>query len=600
MSDETKTLQKGEEHLISEGAGYSKDYWDLVGEQLGKRKLFKAALWILGVLYGLSIFAPMIGNDRPYKIVAIDYGAYSSALRSLPPVTRSLTDLFDETEESYAAGRGVTSGLDLEGALAIEREAIDTRLEILRRYLPPESGTVRFEEDALLPFEESVDAGVAATLEGNRAEAGAQRGPILEQAAQFGTTLASSRELGPGGGGVQLEPHTSWPLFASLSPGDLYFMCLWLLLFTWPLWNWGVNSYLLDGVRESIRRTRRWKGAALLLLPVLGAFAWSASFGEGAKAFDVGPYKMDLTSGDLVPTEAPLLAPISLGYAETHTEESFRPPTWIQSSQLDADGHFIHGLRRPKPDPITGFFPPPTPTEVRFGEPWPNAPSRHLAGTDELGRDFMVRMLWGGRVSLSIGILSALLLTVIGVIIGSLAGFLGGRFDMVVMRIIEIVQSIPAFFLILLTMAFTDPEVVPPMIAIVIVIAMIRWTGVARLVRGEFLRLRDQEFVVAARALGFGTFRTVFRHVLPNAMGPVLVNAAFSVAGGILTESAISFLGFGVQHPGASWGSLIQESKSPEHWWITVFPGVLIFITVTCYNIAGDSVRDAMDPKMKV
>jgi peptide/nickel transport system permease protein len=209
-------------------------------------------------------------------------------------------------------------------------------------------------------------------------------------------------------------------------------------------------------------------------------------------------------------------------------------------------------------------------------------------------------MLWGGRVSLSIGILSALLLTVIGVIIGSLAGFLGGRFDMVVMRIIEVVQSIPAFFLILLTMAFTDPEVVPPMIAIVIVIAMIRWTGVARLVRGEFLRLRDQEFVVAARALGFGTFRTVFRHVLPNAMGPVLVNAAFSVAGGILTESAISFLGFGVQHPGASWGSLIQESKSPEHWWITVFPGVLIFITVTCYNIAGDSVRDAMDPKMKV
>jgi peptide/nickel transport system permease protein len=119
-------------------------------------------------------------------------------------------------------------------------------------------------------------------------------------------------------------------------------------------------------------------------------------------------------------------------------------------------------------------------------------------------------------------------------------------------------------------------------------------------VRGEFLRLREQEFVVAARALGFGTFRTVFGHVLPNAMGPVLVNAAFSVAGGILTESAISFLGFGVQHPDASWGSLIQESKSPEHWWITVFPGVLIFVTVTCYNLAGDAIRDAMDPKMKV
>ena len=136
-----------------------------------------------------------------------------------------------------------------------------------------------------------------------------------------------------------------------------------------------------------------------------------------------------------------------------------------------------------------------------------------------------------------------------------------------------------------------SPDVIPPIIAIVVTIAMIRWTGVARLVRGEFLRLREAEFVLAARALGFSNRRTIFRHVLPNAMSPVLVSAAFAVAAGILTESAISYLGFGIQHPGASWGSLVNESKRPEDWWVQVFPGILIFITVTCYNLVGDAVR---------
>ncbi len=172
--------------------------------------------------------------------------------------------------------------------------------------------------------------------------------------------------------------------------------------------------------------------------------------------------------------------------------------------------------------------------------------------------------------------------------------------DIAIMRFIEILQSLPAMFLILMAMAFTDPNVVDPIFAIVIVIALIRWTGVARLVRGEFLRLREQEFVVAARALGFSSRRVIFRHVLPNAMSPVLVSAAFAVASGILTESVVSFLGFGVRPPQASWGSLVNESKSPDHWWIQVFPGVLIFLTVTCYNLVGDAVRDALDPKMKV
>ncbi|MEZ5980294.1 MAG: ABC transporter permease [Planctomycetota bacterium] len=201
---------------------------------------------------------------------------------------------------------------------------------------------------------------------------------------------------------------------------------------------------------------------------------------------------------------------------------------------------------------------------------------------------------------MAVGIVSAALLTFIGIVMGSIAGYFGGRVDTAIMRLIEILQSIPAFFLILATMAFIDPKVVPPIIAIVVVIALVRWTGAARLVRGEFMRLREQEYVVAARALGFSDLRTIFLHVLPNAMSPVLVNAAFSVAAGILTESAISYLGFGMRHPEASWGSLVNASRSAEHWWVQVFPGVLIFLTVTCYNLVGDAVRDALDPKMKV
>jgi peptide/nickel transport system permease protein len=237
---------------------------------------------------------------------------------------------------------------------------------------------------------------------------------------------------------------------------------------------------------------------------------------------------------------------------------------------------------------------------VRAGESQPNAWDRHLAGTDESGRDVFGRMIWGGRVSLSVGIVSATLLTLIGVLMGSLAGYFGGRVDVAIMRLIEVLQSIPSFFLILMAMAFTDPKVVPPIIAIVVVIGLVSWTGVARLVRGEFLRLREQEFVIAARALGFSSARTIFGHVLPNALSPVLVAAAFAVAAGILIESAISYLGFGVRPPDASWGSLVNESRSLQHWWIQVFPGVLIFITVTCYNLVGDAIRDALDPKQRV
>jgi peptide/nickel transport system permease protein len=221
-----------------------------------------------------------------------------------------------------------------------------------------------------------------------------------------------------------------------------------------------------------------------------------------------------------------------------------------------------------------------------------NSFRRHLLGTDSLGRDLATRLVWGARVSLAVGLVSTVILVLIGTIVGSIAGYYGGKPDMILSRIIEIVQTFPVFFLILITVAFIGP--------IMLVIGLVSWTGVARLVRGEYIRLHSQDFVVASRALGVSSARTIFRHVLPNAMGPVLVAATFSVATGILIESSLSFLGFGIKLPIPSWGSLLIESRSAEHWWIQVYPGVLIFLTVLLYNLFGEGVRDALDPRLKV
>jgi peptide/nickel transport system permease protein len=569
----------------SEEEIYSKDYLDLVLEQLGKRMLFKVGMAVLALLYGLAIFAPLIGNDRPLKLVSIDYGAYERSVEGAGRFSKRALGRLDKTRD------------DLSERSDFEREvtAVSTRLAVMKEYLPSE------EHASLDEFEAALFEAQRSLLEDAQADTGAALRSLEEQAKSFAVDYkAAPHGSGADAPGKHLIPSTRYPLAEGLGWGSVSFMVLWLLLASFPLWNRAWNHSLGDD-RERIRRSRGAKRMLCFGLPAFVGVLWVMIVGGGSPAFDVSPFKRGLTDGSIVPYEAPIMAPVPLGYAETHKEEGFRAPTWTANSRVDSDGRYMRGLRVVKPDAVTGFLPPATPVEVRFSEAWPNAPHRHLAGTDELGRDFFVRLLWGGRVSLAVGILSAVLLTIIGVFIGSIAGYFGGWVDVAIMRVIEILQSIPAFFLILASLAFIDPKEVsiPPIFIIVVVIALVRWTGAARLVRGEFLRLREQEFVLAANALGFSNMRTIFRHVLPNALSPVLVNAAFSVAAGILTESAVSFLGFGVQHPEASWGSLVNESKSPDFWWIQVFPGVLIFITVTCYNLVGDAVRDALDPKMK-
>lgn len=226
-------------------------------------------------------------------------------------------------------------------------------------------------------------------------------------------------------------------------------------------------------------------------------------------------------------------------------------------------------------------------------------PSRtHLMGTDSVSRDVFARMVYGARVSLSVGFVGVAIYVLIGVILGAIAAYYGRWIDVVLSRFIEIVMCFPTFLLILTIVAFLEQRSI---LNIMVVIGLTSWTGVARLVRGEVLRQKEMDYVSAARALGLGDARIIFRHVLPNALAPVLVSATFGVAGAILTESGLSFLGLGVQMPTPSWGQLLNEARDGvgTYWWLTVWPGVLIFFAVTIYNLVGEGLRDALDPRLR-
>lgn len=221
----------------------------------------------------------------------------------------------------------------------------------------------------------------------------------------------------------------------------------------------------------------------------------------------------------------------------------------------------------------------------------------HLLGTDDLGRDVLVRMLYGARISLLVGFVAVGISCLIGILLGALAGYYGGWIDALLMRFVDIMLCFPTFFLILAVIAFLNPSIWN----IMIVIGLTSWMGVARLIRAEFLSLRQRDFVLAAQALGVSDLRLIFRHILPNALSPVLVSATLGVAGAILTESALSFLGIGVQPPTPSWGNMLIIGKQTlgSAWWLSVFPGLAILITVLGYNLLGEGIRDALDPRLK-
>ena len=275
------------------------------------------------------------------------------------------------------------------------------------------------------------------------------------------------------------------------------------------------------------------------------------------------------------------------------------------SARLQRDPDWLlRPVSKPHPDVSFCLLPPVpySPLQTRLGDVHrpPSLKERHFFGCDDAGRDVASRVIHGTRVSVLVGLLAVLVAALVGVTVGGIAGYAGGWLDTVVIsRVIEVMMCFPTFFLLLAVVAVMDPRYLNVW-SVMVVIGLTTWTDMARYARAEFMRLKSADFVASAKALGAGPVRLAARHILPNALAPLLVSAAFSVAGVIFFEAALSFLGVGIQPPEPSWGNVLnQVTRYWSNWWLGAFPGAAIFLSVLSYNLVGEGLRDSLDPRLR-
>jgi peptide/nickel transport system permease protein len=526
---------------------FSASPWNRALERMRRRRGARWAARALFVLCGAAIFAPLIATELPLRAVAVDYGRYATLLSELPTIVGRIDANADPRARS------------------VELAALERRLRELESQLAP--------ADRAALEELAIACRNAPDWPQLRVETSDVR---RDMAVALATSHAPRNPATGSQQGVVLLPRTTWPALRALSSLDVALMALWVVL---------AVAFVVPC---------RWRRRALLAAPALAVVAGIAAWiALPASAGPPSPSKQALTRGEAVAASV-WFAPIAMGAAETHPSEAYRPPTWLASSAIGDDGRYVH---RGALETVQGLEPPAMPVEVLRGEPERNAPLRHAFGTDGLGRDVLARVLHGARVSLLVGAISAAVLLALGLFLGALAGFFGGWVDAAILRAIEVLSSFPAFFLILCAAALLPERALHPVAAIVLAIALVSWTSVARLVRAEILSLRERDFLLAARALGLEPWRILWKHALPNALAPALVAAPFAVSSAILLEAAVSFLGFGVRVPVPSWGGLLAEAQGGDHAWIALFPGLALFATLVCTNVLGEALRSALDPR---
>ncbi|MEX0718055.1 MAG: ABC transporter permease [Planctomycetaceae bacterium] len=532
--------------------------WTLIWREFRRHPRAVISAAVIFLLVALSVFAPFVANDRPIVYRGVDRFAYADAWRTLRTI---LAIAAAPQAPSAAAATDAAENFD---HAAIARSLLRTMSQ----------AATDDDAQALREFGERID-------ELLRRPADATRGAELNAARDELLRIFSIDA-------VELPVAWHWPVFASLHWLDVFFMAFVSLVATWIGWRRIVRA-VVPAEPASRQTVAQW--SVLIGLPLVGAGLWAAIVPSRVDRTDY--YAGVSLAGARIAAESPvaydwvLWPPVPYGYERYDLDALYAPSAfWRTAATEDApqDGAAEESGRRES-------------SAKEHAQLGGAAHRIHWLGTDSIGRDVLARMIWGGRVSLAVGVVAVSIYVMIGVIVGAIAGYFRGWSDILISRAIEIVIVFPSFFLILAIVAFIGPSI----FNIMIVIGLTGWTGIARLIRSEFLRLGEQEFVVAGKALGYSPARIIFRHVLPNAIAPVLVAATFGVAGAILTESALSFLGFGITVPQPSWGGILSAGRDAmmRAPWLIYFPGFAIFVTITAYNLVGEALRDAADPKLR-